>query len=113
MITDKFIVGSKLALVKTGVGMTAEAHCELREALPADEDFHAAMRDLIDRHVNGEWGDVCAHDAKVNEQAVRSGARVLSSYTVEGVSLWVISDAAWTDEPKLREQTTILRPEDY
>jgi hypothetical protein len=56
---------------------------------------------------------VCKQDAQANEDALKTGARVLSSYVVDGIKLWVISDAAWTEDPRLREVTTILRPCDY
>ena len=71
---------------------------------------------LIGRHLQGDWGDVCKEDARANEDALREGARVLSSYTLppplsEGETLapakvWVITEAD-------RSVTTILLPEEY
>ena len=64
---------------------------------------------LIQRHVTGDWGDVCAEDADANEQALLTGARLLSSYRsspVEAVKVWIITEAD-------RSSTTILLPEEY
>lgn len=65
------------------------------------------LRLLLDRHVRGDWGDVCEDDRKANEAALRHGARLLSSYTTEsGEKLWVITEAS-------RQQTTVLTPGEY
>jgi len=59
------------------------------------------------RHVVGDWGDVCAEDKKVNDQAVVDGMRVLSVYrAANGTKLWIITEAD-------RSVTTILLPDDY
>ena len=61
---------------------------------------------LLRRHLSGDWGDVCEQDAKANEWALRHGARILSSYDVDGNKLWVITEAS-------RESTTVLTPGEY
>lgn len=58
------------------------------------------------RHVRGDWGDVPPEDALANEQAVKCGARVLSSYEVAGRRVWIISEAD-------RSVTTLLFPSEY
>lgn len=101
------------------VGLVAAAEHELSQACPNygkpgfQEAMQRSLSGLLFRHVNGDWGDVNPHDWKVNEEALKTGARILSSYTLFGVKLWIISDAAWGDDPHVREVTTILRPEDY
>jgi len=105
--------GSKFSIKKEGVTMVTSTYNKVADALPDTKDFQRAMGEILSRHVCGDWGDVCAHDAKVNEDALKSGARILSAYTVAGIKLWVISDAAWNEDPLLRQVTTILRPEDY
>ena len=105
--------GSRFSIKTNGVTMTPGAYNEIVDKFPTEWQFQAYMQGILTRHVSGDWGDVCKQDAKANDDAVKSGARILSAYKVEGVKLWVISDAAWTDDPKLREVTTILRPSDY
>ena len=59
------------------------------------------------RHGNGDWGDVCSEDKKLNDQAVKEGMRLLSSYKSEGGErFWIITE--WD-----RSVTTILFPDEY
>jgi hypothetical protein len=59
------------------------------------------------RHASCDWGEVCADDAKSNNDALLSGCRVLSAYTDrKGVKFWIITEAD-------RSATTVLLPEDY
>jgi hypothetical protein len=66
---------------------------------------------LLSRHQHGDWGNVDQEDTKANDQAVLSGARVISSYTVAGAVIWAISDAIGTDGS--RASTCLLFPEEY
>lgn len=69
----------------------------------APEEVAAALR----RHVCGDWGELDEHDRQVNEDALRSGERLLSVYTTrEGVRFYVITERG-------REFTTVMLPEDY
>ena len=62
---------------------------------------------FLDRHVKGDWGDVCDEDKAANEQALVDGERILSAYkTLLGVRIWVITEAD-------RSSTCILLPEEY
>ena len=68
------------------------------------------------RHVRGDWGAVCASDAKLNDAALKDGgARFLSAYPIddsqpcEGFghnTLWIITE--WD-----RSVTTALLPAEY
>ena len=67
------------------------------------DDIMAALQ----RHVAGDWGDVCAEDKQTNDRAVVEGMRILSSYrAANGTKFWIISEAD-------RSSTTVLLPEDY
>ena len=62
---------------------------------------------LISRHVHGDWGDVQPDDAKANADALRMGARLLSSYSLpDGARIWIITEAG-------RASTTVLLPSEY
>lgn len=93
-------------------------------ALLEKTGFSAAF--LINRHLHGEWGDVCKEDAELNEMALGDGSRVMSVHRLvsaeklkatprskrsELKSVWVITDAA--DDDGIRRCTTVLLPEDY
>jgi hypothetical protein len=38
---------------------------------------------LLERHLNGDWGDVDEHDRRENELSVQRGWRILSSYMLK------------------------------
>lgn len=74
----------------------------------------AALRELgedgkayLDRHVRGDWGELSQDDWKLNDDALQSGDRLLSSYRLNnGTRLWIISEAD-------RSVTTLLLPDEY
>ena len=62
---------------------------------------------FLSRHVQGDWGEVCEGDKKLNDEALVAGERILSAYrTLRNVRIWVITEAD-------RASTCILLPEDY
>lgn len=76
-------------------------------ALAVLEEHHISPLNLLTRHVSGDWGELPAEDAALNDMALQSGGRLLSSYLIApNTKVWVISEAD-------RSATTLLRPEDY
>jgi hypothetical protein len=76
-------------------------------ALRALEESGQTPEFFLDRHVQGDWGEVDAGDKALNDEALASGERLLSAYrTLRNVRLWIISEAD-------RASTTILLPEEY
>ncbi len=61
---------------------------------------------FLARHAAGDWGELCSRDRRENELSLEHGWRVLSSYTLGGERIWVITEAD-------RSATTILLPEEY
>lgn len=60
----------------------------------------------VARHSSGDWGEVCRDDARLNDQAVCSGDRIVSAYTVAGVKLYLITESD-------RSSTCLLRADAY
>ncbi len=69
----------------------------------------------FNRHVCGDWGNVCAEDKASNDQALTEGGRILSAYPIDPTQpskghgkncLWIITEAD-------RSVTTFLLPEEY
>lgn len=61
----------------------------------------------LTRHVTGDWGDLCDEDKAANDEAVKVGTRVFSSYIVDGqTKIWIITEAD-------RSVTTVLLPSEY
>jgi hypothetical protein len=68
--------------------------------------------EYLRRHASGDWGIVCEDDKQANDDALRSGARLLSAYFLpDETKLWIITDAA--DDKGRRQATTFLLPEEY
>lgn len=71
-----------------------------------------APSDLLDRHVHGDFGQLCSEDVEANEQSLKDGSRLLSSYRLPtGVKVWVLTEAA--DDHGQRAATTLLLPDEY
>lgn len=62
---------------------------------------------LLARHLSGDWGAVPTEDAKLNDQALQAGGRLLSSYALGGdTRVWLITEHD-------RSATTFLLPSEY
>lgn len=79
-----------------------------RGALSAMEEHQVSAHALLQRHLSGDWGNVPAEDAQLNDLALGPDAgRVLSSYDIApGVRIWLITE--WD-----RSVTTFLLPSEY
>lgn len=62
--------------------------------------------EYLNRHVRGDWGEVPLDDAAENEFAVTRRLRLLSSYTIAGERVWIITEAD-------RSSTCLLYPSEY
>jgi hypothetical protein len=62
--------------------------------------------EYVARHLSGDWGDLGAFDRRENGRALRTGARLLSSYAVGGEKVWIITEAD-------RSSTCLLLPSEY
>ena len=80
------------------VVITRKAEAQL---LPLD------VMDALNRHAQGDWGDLEEEDRLSNERALVKDNRLLSAYhAANGDKFWIITE--WD-----RSVTTILMPEDY
>lgn len=76
-------------------------------ALAAMQAHGCLPLDLLRRHLSGDWGTVPREDAQMNEQALKYGDRLLSSYLIApGVVIWLITEAD-------RSASTFLQPSEY
>ena len=71
--------------------------------------------DIIQRHGALDPGDLPACDVRANAEALKTGARIMSAFTVsvadQTQKVWVITDAVGDDGR--RASTCILLPGDY
>jgi hypothetical protein len=81
-------------------------------ALEALADAGQTPDFFLDKHVQGDWGEVCDEDKRANDDALVDGGRLLSAYcTLRNERIWIITEA--TDDKGQRAATTILKPEEY
>ena len=79
------------------------------DALAAMEESNCNPLSLLGRHLSGDWGVVPAEDAQMNDQALKTGSRLLSSYLIApGTVIWLI-----TDQMPAGNVTTFLLPANY
>jgi hypothetical protein len=65
------------------------------------------IESLVQRHADGDWGEVDDHDKAANDRALEEGTRLLSAYVLEdGTRIYIITEAD-------RSRTTLLLPEEY
>jgi hypothetical protein len=90
-----------MALFELGKVVATPAALEVLQAA------QQAPAEFLQRHANGDLGQVDEHDAKANAQALLDEARILSSYqTSKGETIWIITEAD-------RSSTCVLLPSDY
>lgn len=59
----------------------------------------------LNRHLSGDWGDICDDDKNANNHAASSGGMILSTYQIATKSkIWTLTDAG---------TTTIMLPCEY
>jgi len=75
--------------------------------LEALENACQSPAGFISRHAACDWGEVDEEDKQANDDALKSGARLLSVYrTALDVRFWIITEAD-------RSSTCILLPSEY
>lgn len=63
--------------------------------------------EILLRHAANDWGEVCPEDWQANDEALESGERLLSAYTLaNGEKIWIITESD-------RSATTVLLPDEY
>ena len=81
-------------------------------ALEALQRNNITAFDYLRRHASGDWGALCEEDKLANEEAITSGARLMSAYFLpDETKVWVITEAA--DDAGNRMATTLLLPDEY
>lgn len=78
-------------------------------AQEALSDHNISATSLLQRHIIGDWGTLDAPDTKANNNALRNGYRLFSSYPLgedKNIKIWVITEHD-------RSATTLLLPSEY
>lgn len=65
------------------------------------------VRQMLDRHTLGDWGNCCAEEWQANNCALLNGAKLVSKYrTREGLAFWLVTEAD-------RSVTAAILPDEY
>lgn len=78
----------------------------VNDRVAQDSSFAELVHASLQRHLSGDWGDVCKEDKAENEFALKNNLRLFSVYSKEGMGIWIITEAD-------RSATTILFPAEY
>ena len=73
------------------------------------EQGHLNVHSYLNRHLAGDWGEICDEDKLSNQQALQYGERLFSAYEIEAAGetkLWIITE-------RDRSVTTLLLPSEY
>ena len=72
-----------------------------------DPKFASFTRRSLERHAQGDWGDLPEEDKLANDEALKDGSRLLSAYQFnDKEKVWIITEAD-------RSHTTVLSPSEY
>lgn len=100
MSNNPSITAGKTNLFSTGQVIATQA-------VVAHLQLHSInANQFIERHSNGDWGNIPPDDIQENIFAIENGLRIMSSYTIANAEIWIITEAD-------RSVTTLLFPSDY
>lgn len=75
--------------------------------IETDPAFALFVKQSMDRHAKGDWGDLCAEDKALNDESLNGEGRLFSAYEQAGLpKIWIITE--WD-----RSVTTVLFPDEY
>lgn len=80
----------------------------INSLLNEDLYFVRFLQQSLDKYMQCDWGDTCEEDKASNDEALKSGGRILAVYIYEktNTTIWIITE--WD-----RSVTTILFPDKY
>ncbi len=80
--------------------------CGIDNKMKHDTAFEIFVLCCLEKHRNGDWGCLPPEDAKLNDEALIEGERLLSAYQYNDSKIWIITE--WD-----RSRTTVLFPDEY
>lgn len=85
----------------------------IRQEMEETYGFREFCMDCLMRHRDHDWGDLEEEDWLSNDEAVKSGERVLSAYDIPKKFCLAYADRIWIITEADRNYTTILFPYEY
>ena len=75
--------------------------------------FMEFCNQCLARHYYLDWGDLCEEDKRTNDEAAKTGGRILSAYKIPKKLCIGYADKIWIITEWDRSATTILFPYEY
>ena len=75
--------------------------------------IESRLCECLHAHQCGDWGSVCAEDARENDLSVAKGFRILSCYAIDPTKRAVGDNRLWILTEADRSVTTVLLPSEY
>jgi len=85
----------------------------IADSIKVNQDFAKFVAKSLKRHLSCDWGDTCAEDAKLNDDSLINGGRLLSVYKTPYIPSLFTSDKIWIITEWDRSVTTVLFPSEY
>ena len=85
---------------------------EIQSLIDSDPEYSIQISDCLRMHNECNWGNLCDEDKRMNDEAVcaeENGEptdRLMSSYNVNGIEIWIITELD-------RYVTTVLLSSEY
>ena len=98
-----------MTLFRTGQIVTTNG---IARAMMLDHGFLEAVRECLERHCRGDWGDACEEARQQNDEALEAEKNgklidsLFSVYDVDGTKIFIITEID-------RSVTTVLFSEEY
>ena len=104
-----------MTITKTNFSTGTLLHtATVNEAAKANSIFALFLMQIIIRHRNKDWGDCCEEDWNTNNEALKTGERILSVYNLPKDLQANQSDKkVWIITERDRSYSTILFPSEY
>jgi len=78
----------------------------IAEVIERDENFASEIACICGKFMRNDWGDTCASDKRLNNQALENGDRIVALYNTSKGRVFIITEID-------REITTILFGHEY
>lgn len=89
--------------VKTGIMYMTRS---VSETIANSEKFAIEVFECMRRYSNNDWGELCAEDKQLNDEALIYNDRILAKYETSEGDIYIITE--WD-----RSATTILFTDEY
>ena len=93
-------------MAKTLIMGQRVATCGIIDAISENPQFGIDVLRAMQKYACLDWGDTCEEDARLNDEALENGDRIMAVYNTCKGKIWIITESD-------RSSTTVLFPSEY